>query len=94
MSPEQAASAGVHVHGLAADLWRARHGGADGGPLAGEVADQVPAVLAALAQGRIRCQFDTAVRPFGRSRVALISATYVLPGVAPALRKRASRRTR
>jgi NAD(P)H-hydrate epimerase len=51
MSAEQAASAGVHVHGLAADLWRARHGGADRGLLAGEVADGVPDVLAALARG-------------------------------------------
>ncbi len=51
MSPEHAASAGVHVHGLAADLWRSRHGGADRGLLAGEVADGVPDVLAALARG-------------------------------------------
>jgi NAD(P)H-hydrate epimerase len=51
MSPEQAASAGVHVHGLAADLWRLGEGGADRGLLAGEVADHVPRVLAALARG-------------------------------------------
>ena len=48
----QAAAAGVHVHGLAADRWRARHGGADRGLLASEVADAVPSVLAALASGR------------------------------------------
>jgi NAD(P)H-hydrate epimerase len=54
MSPERAAAAGVHVHGLAADLWRARHGGADRGLLASEVADGVPEVLAALARGADR----------------------------------------
>ncbi len=51
MAPEKAASAAVHVHGLAADRWRAGHGGADRGLLAGEIADGVPAVLAALAHG-------------------------------------------
>jgi len=50
MPAEQAACAGVHVHGLAADVWSARHGGADRGLLASEIADEVPAVLAALAR--------------------------------------------
>jgi hydroxyethylthiazole kinase-like uncharacterized protein yjeF len=51
MPAERAAPAGVHVHGLAADRWRAAHGGADRGLLAGELGDEVPAVLAALASG-------------------------------------------
>ena len=50
MPPERAACAGVHVHGLGADAWSARHGGADRGLLASEIADEVPAVLAALAR--------------------------------------------
>jgi hydroxyethylthiazole kinase-like uncharacterized protein yjeF len=52
MPADRAAVAAVHVHGLAADLWRASHGGADRGLLAHEVADAVPAVIAALAQGK------------------------------------------
>jgi NAD(P)H-hydrate epimerase len=51
MPAERAAPAGVFVHGLAADRWRALHGGADRGLLAGELGDAVPAVLAALAKG-------------------------------------------
>ena len=51
MPAERAAPAGVHVHGLAADRWRSKHGGADRGLLAGELGDLVPAVLAALAKG-------------------------------------------
>jgi NAD(P)H-hydrate epimerase len=51
MPAERAAPAGVHVHGLAADRWRAAHGGADRGLLAGELGDAVPAVLAELANG-------------------------------------------
>jgi NAD(P)H-hydrate epimerase len=50
MPPDRAACAGVHVHGLGADAWSARHGGADRGLLASEIADEVPAVLAALAR--------------------------------------------
>jgi NAD(P)H-hydrate epimerase len=50
MPPEKAACAGVHAHGLAADVWRAKHGGADRGLLASEIADEVPGVLAALAR--------------------------------------------
>jgi len=50
MPPDKAACAGVHVHGLAADVWRAKHGGADRGLLASEIADEVPGVLAALAR--------------------------------------------
>jgi NAD(P)H-hydrate epimerase len=51
MSPDKAACAGVHVHGLAGDAWRDKHGGADRGLLASELGDQVPEVLAALARG-------------------------------------------
>jgi NAD(P)H-hydrate epimerase len=50
MSPLQAACAGVLVHALAGDRWRARTG-SDRGMLAGEIAESVPAVLAALARG-------------------------------------------
>lgn len=50
LSPERAACAAVHLHGLAADLWRARTG-ADRGMLATEVADLMPNVLAAVARG-------------------------------------------
>jgi NAD(P)H-hydrate epimerase len=52
LPPDRAAVAAVHVHGLAADVWRARHDGADRGLFAHEVADAVPAVLAALAHGK------------------------------------------
>jgi NAD(P)H-hydrate epimerase len=51
MPADRAASAGVHVHGLAADRWRALRGGADRGLLAGELGDLVPAVVAALLAG-------------------------------------------
>jgi hydroxyethylthiazole kinase-like uncharacterized protein yjeF len=51
MPPDRAACAAVHVHGLAADVWSAKHGGADRGLLASEIADEVPGVLAALARG-------------------------------------------
>ena len=51
MPADRAASCGVHVHGLAADRWRALRGGADRGLLAGELGDLVPAVLAALIRG-------------------------------------------
>jgi NAD(P)H-hydrate epimerase len=50
MTPLRAAAAGVHVHGLAADVWRDEHGGADRGLLASEVADRVPGVVAALSR--------------------------------------------
>jgi NAD(P)H-hydrate epimerase len=50
MPPERAAPAGVHLHGLAADRWRADHGGADRGLLAGELGELVPAALAGLAK--------------------------------------------
>ncbi len=50
MSPLRAACAGVHVHGLVADAWRARTG-ADRGLFAREIADGVPPVLAAVARG-------------------------------------------
>jgi NAD(P)H-hydrate epimerase len=50
MPPVQAACAGVLVHALAADRWRA-HTGSDRGMLAGEIAESVPAILAALARG-------------------------------------------
>ena len=51
MPVERAAPAGVHIHGLAADRWRALRGGADRGLLAGELSDLVPTVLAALLGG-------------------------------------------
>lgn len=47
-SPVDAAVAAAYVHGRAAELWTASHGGADRGLLAHEIADGVPAVLAAL----------------------------------------------
>jgi NAD(P)H-hydrate epimerase len=50
MSPVQAACAGVLIHGLAGDLWLARTG-SDRGMLAGEIAEAVPGILAALARG-------------------------------------------
>jgi hydroxyethylthiazole kinase-like uncharacterized protein yjeF len=48
--PDRAATAGVLVHALAGDRWRARTG-ADRGLLAGEIAESVPCILAALARG-------------------------------------------
>jgi hydroxyethylthiazole kinase-like uncharacterized protein yjeF len=54
LDPFEAAWAGVHVHGAAADLWQAEsegrraHAPRDRGLLAHEVADLVPAALAAL----------------------------------------------
>lgn len=42
------AAAAVVVHALAGAAWAAGHGGADRGLLAGEIAEEVPAVLAAL----------------------------------------------
>jgi NAD(P)H-hydrate epimerase len=51
LAPERAACAGVHLHGLAADAWRAQHGGADRGLFASEIADLLPSVLGALARG-------------------------------------------
>jgi NAD(P)H-hydrate epimerase len=50
MSPARAARGGVLVHALAGDRWRARTG-TDRGMLAGEIAEGVPAVIAALARG-------------------------------------------
>ncbi|MRG95280.1 NAD(P)H-hydrate dehydratase [Polyangium spumosum] len=50
MSAEEAACAGVLVHALAGDLWRARTG-CDRGLFAGEIPDLVPEILAALARG-------------------------------------------
>ncbi|MFO0659132.1 MAG: NAD(P)H-hydrate dehydratase [Polyangiaceae bacterium] len=47
IEPHRAASAGVMLHGLAADAWRARTG-SDRGLLASEVADLVPEVLGGL----------------------------------------------
>src|SRR5262249_47284523 len=46
---EQAACAGVLVHALAGDLWRARTG-CDRGLLASEIPESVPKILAALAR--------------------------------------------
>ncbi|MEO7328677.1 MAG: NAD(P)H-hydrate dehydratase, partial [Minicystis sp.] len=47
---ERAACAGVLVHALSADLWRARTG-SDRGMLAGEIAESVPRIMAALSRG-------------------------------------------
>lgn len=49
MSPDRAASAGVLVHALAGDLWRARTG-CDRGLLASEIAESVPQILALLGR--------------------------------------------
>lgn len=50
VSPAQAACAGVLVHALAGDQWLARTG-IDRGMLAGEIAEAVPSIMAALARG-------------------------------------------
>jgi NAD(P)H-hydrate epimerase len=47
---EHAACAGVLVHALAGDRWRARTG-CDRGLFAGEIPDEVPEIIAALARG-------------------------------------------
>lgn len=52
--PFDAACAGVYVHGAAADAWAAKHDGADRGLLAREIAEAVPATLAALTRGHGR----------------------------------------
>lgn len=49
MSSDRAASAGVLVHALAGDLWRARTG-CDRGLLASEIAESVPQILALLGR--------------------------------------------
>jgi hydroxyethylthiazole kinase-like uncharacterized protein yjeF len=51
LPPDRAACAGVLIHALAGDLWRARIGG-DRGLLASEIAEEVPRILPALAAGR------------------------------------------
>lgn len=48
---DRAACAGVLVHALAGDLWRARTG-SDRGLLASEIAESVPQILASLARGK------------------------------------------
>jgi NAD(P)H-hydrate epimerase len=50
LSPVRAACAGVLIHALAGDRWLARTG-SDRGMLAGEIATQVPRIIAALARG-------------------------------------------
>lgn len=50
LSPVRAACAGVLIHALAGDRWRARTG-SDRGLLAGEIAEAVPTIMAALARG-------------------------------------------
>ncbi len=50
LSPVRAACAGVLIHGLAGDRWL-RRTGADRGMLAREIAEAVPAIIAALASG-------------------------------------------
>jgi len=51
LPPDRAACAGVLIHALAGDLWRARVGG-DRGLLASEIAEEVPRIRSALAAGR------------------------------------------
>ncbi len=51
LPPDRAACAGVLIHALAGDLWRARIGG-DRGLLASEIAEEVPRIRSALAAGR------------------------------------------
>jgi NAD(P)H-hydrate epimerase len=46
----RAACAGVLIHGLAGDRWLARTG-SDRGMLAREIAEAVPAIIAALSRG-------------------------------------------
>jgi ADP-dependent NAD(P)H-hydrate dehydratase / NAD(P)H-hydrate epimerase len=50
LPPLRAACAGVLIHALSGDRWLARTG-SDRGMLAGEIAEAVPAVIAALARG-------------------------------------------
>lgn len=50
MTADRAACAGVLVHALSGDSWRARTG-SDRGLLAGEIADEVPQILAMLGRG-------------------------------------------
>ncbi len=50
MAPQRAASAGVLIHALAGDAWRTATG-SDRGLLAGEIAERVPGLIAALARG-------------------------------------------
>jgi NAD(P)H-hydrate epimerase len=51
LPPDQAACAAVFCHGRAADVWRSDRTDADRGLLAGEIADEMPRVLAAVARG-------------------------------------------
>jgi ADP-dependent NAD(P)H-hydrate dehydratase / NAD(P)H-hydrate epimerase len=51
LPPDEAACAAVFCHGRAADLWRSDRADADRGLLAGEIADEIPRVLAAVARG-------------------------------------------
>jgi NAD(P)H-hydrate epimerase len=53
MKADRAASAGVLVHALAGDLWRARTG-CDRGMLASEIAESVPQILADLSRASDR----------------------------------------
>jgi ADP-dependent NAD(P)H-hydrate dehydratase / NAD(P)H-hydrate epimerase len=55
LDPFEAAWAGVHIHGRAADLWRDARAGADRGLLAHEVSDLVPTTLAALVATHGHC---------------------------------------
>jgi ADP-dependent NAD(P)H-hydrate dehydratase / NAD(P)H-hydrate epimerase len=50
LPPDRAATAGVLIHALAGDLWRARTG-CDRGLLASEIAEDVPRIIAALGRG-------------------------------------------
>jgi len=53
LDPFEAAFAGVHLHGLAAEAWTRDHG--DRGLLAHEIADRYPRVLAALSASHADC---------------------------------------
>jgi NAD(P)H-hydrate epimerase len=50
LPPFEAACAGVMLHGLAGEAWSRSNGGADRGMLASEIADELPALAAAIMQ--------------------------------------------
>lgn len=52
MPLDRAAGAAAYLHGRAADLWRAAHGGANRGMLASEIAGHVPFVIGELLAAR------------------------------------------
>lgn len=52
LPPRESAEAAVYLHGLCAEAWAKRHGGADRGLLAGELTDELPALFASLLDDR------------------------------------------